>query len=171
MKKYIGCDLGGTNLRAAIVDVENGAVIHQMSMPTLAREGHEAVMKRMADLFLQVIRLGRNEKGGYRWDWHRCARRTGSGKRRNTVPAQPAWHLAACPVAERQSQNLTGLAYASAQRCPFHHQWGVALRGRARGRYGGSLCDRYWHRRRVGDQWSTASWHWWHRRRTRSYDD
>lgn len=55
MKKYIGCDLGGTNLRAAIVDVENGAVLYQKSIPTLAREGHDSVMKRMADLFLQVI--------------------------------------------------------------------------------------------------------------------
>src|SRR6266496_4027388 len=55
MKKYIGCDLGGTNLRAAIVDVESGSVLHQMSIPTLAREGHQAVMKRMADLFLQLI--------------------------------------------------------------------------------------------------------------------
>jgi glucokinase len=55
MKKYIGCDLGGTNLRAAIVDVENGGIIHQMSMPTLARDGHEALMKRMAGLFLQII--------------------------------------------------------------------------------------------------------------------
>jgi glucokinase len=55
MKKYIGCDLGGTNLRAAIVDVENGAVLHQMSIPTLAREGHDAVMQRMGALFLQVI--------------------------------------------------------------------------------------------------------------------
>jgi len=55
MKKYIGCDLGGTNLRAAIVDVKNGSVLHQLSIPTLAREGHESVMKRMADLFLQVI--------------------------------------------------------------------------------------------------------------------
>jgi glucokinase len=55
MKKYIGCDLGGTNLRAAIVDVENGSVIHQMSIPTLARDGHEALMKRMAGLFLQII--------------------------------------------------------------------------------------------------------------------
>ena len=41
MKKYIGCDLGGTNLRAAIVDVENGAVLYQKSIPTLAREGHQ----------------------------------------------------------------------------------------------------------------------------------
>jgi len=55
MKKYIGCDLGGTNLRTAIVDVENGAVMHHLSVPTLARDGHEAVMKRMADLFLHVI--------------------------------------------------------------------------------------------------------------------
>jgi glucokinase len=55
MKKYIGCDLGGTNLRAAIVDIENGSVLHQKSVPTLAREGHDSVMKRMAELFLQVI--------------------------------------------------------------------------------------------------------------------
>lgn len=67
MKKYIGCDLGGTNLRAAIVDVETGAVLHQMSIPTLAREGHDAVMKRMADLFLQVIQsagMKKDEIGG-----------------------------------------------------------------------------------------------------------
>lgn len=55
MKKYIGCDLGGTNLRAAIVDVENASVLYQMSIPTLAREGHDAVMRRMGELFLQVI--------------------------------------------------------------------------------------------------------------------
>lgn len=55
MKKYIGCDLGGTNLRAAIVDVENGSVIHQMSIPTLARDGPEPLMKRMAGLFPQLI--------------------------------------------------------------------------------------------------------------------
>lgn len=56
MKKYIGCDLGGTNLRAAVVDVENGQVVHMMSVPSLAREGHDAVMQRMADLIAQVIR-------------------------------------------------------------------------------------------------------------------
>jgi glucokinase len=55
MKIYIGCDLGGTKLRAALVDVEAGVVLYQMSIPTLAREGHEAVMQRMADLCLQVI--------------------------------------------------------------------------------------------------------------------
>lgn len=69
MKKYIGCDLGGTNLRAAIVDVDasRGAVLHQMSIPTLARQGHDAVMKRMADLFLQLIQSAgmiRDDIGG-----------------------------------------------------------------------------------------------------------
>lgn len=67
MRKYIGCDLGGTNLRAAIVDVETGDVLHQASIPTLAREGHEAVMQRMAELFLQVIHtagMSREDVGG-----------------------------------------------------------------------------------------------------------
>lgn len=67
MKKYIGCDLGGTNLRAAIVDIDNGTVLHQMRIPTLAREGHEAVMKRMADLILETIRsanLSKEDIGG-----------------------------------------------------------------------------------------------------------
>jgi glucokinase len=56
MKKYIGCDLGGTNLRAAIVDVESGSVLAQLGEATQAREGHSAVMRRMGDLFLQLIR-------------------------------------------------------------------------------------------------------------------
>jgi glucokinase len=55
MKKYIGCDLGGTNLRAAIVDVESGDVLHLESIPTQAWEKHEAVMHRMADLILHVL--------------------------------------------------------------------------------------------------------------------
>lgn len=67
MKKYIGCDLGGTNLRAAIVDVENGSIVHQMSIPTLARDGPEALMKRMSGLFLQIIEwagLKKDDIGG-----------------------------------------------------------------------------------------------------------
>ena len=55
MKKYIGCDLGGTNFRAAIVDVESGSVLIQQSTPTLARDGHAAVMQRMAELILRII--------------------------------------------------------------------------------------------------------------------
>lgn len=55
VKKFIGCDLGGTNLRAAVVDVDTGEVLHHKSIPTLARKGHDAVMERMSDLFLGVI--------------------------------------------------------------------------------------------------------------------
>lgn len=67
MKRFIGCDLGGTNLRAAIVDVETGAVLYQSSLPTLAREGHDAVMQRMAGLFEQIIQsagLRKEDIGG-----------------------------------------------------------------------------------------------------------
>ena len=67
MKRFIGCDLGGTNLRAAIVDVETGMVLHHLSVPTLAREGHEAVMRRMAELFLKLIQsagLKKDDIGG-----------------------------------------------------------------------------------------------------------
>lgn len=62
MKKYIGCDLGGTNFRVAIVDVDSGEVLHQAVIPTLAREGYEAVIKRMADLILQVIETAKMQK-------------------------------------------------------------------------------------------------------------
>lgn len=62
MSMYIGCDLGGTNLRAAIVDVETGAVLQQKSIATLARDGHEAVMERMANLFLELIQSAGMQK-------------------------------------------------------------------------------------------------------------
>jgi glucokinase len=55
MKKYIGGDLGGTNFRAGIVDQETGQISHQATMPTLAREGHAAVMSRMAGLINRII--------------------------------------------------------------------------------------------------------------------
>jgi glucokinase len=55
MKKYIGIDLGGTNIKAGIVDLEKGKVIASTSIPTLAREGHDAVMQRMADVVTKVV--------------------------------------------------------------------------------------------------------------------
>ncbi len=62
MTVTIGCDLGGTNLRAAIVDVEHGRVLYQKSVHTLAREGHDAVMRRMSDLFLELIEISGTPK-------------------------------------------------------------------------------------------------------------
>jgi glucokinase len=55
MQKFIGLDLGGTNLRAGIVDVETGQVTHLTSVPTQAHEGYDAVMTRMAGLIERVI--------------------------------------------------------------------------------------------------------------------
>ena len=55
MSKVIGVDLGGTNLRAAVINTDTGAFDHPASIPTLAREGHAAVMERMAELIEQVI--------------------------------------------------------------------------------------------------------------------
>ena len=54
-------------MRAAIVDVEDGTVLHHRSVPTLAREGHDDVMKRMAELCLQLIQsagMDKDEIGG-----------------------------------------------------------------------------------------------------------
>lgn len=58
MKPYIGLDLGGTNLKAALVNVETGNVLFQQSTPTLAREGHDAVIQRMADLIFTLMETG-----------------------------------------------------------------------------------------------------------------
>lgn len=55
MKKYIGVDLGGTNIKAGLVDMEAGRVIASTSIPTLAREGHDAVLQRMVDVVKRVL--------------------------------------------------------------------------------------------------------------------
>jgi glucokinase len=56
MKIFVGCDLGGTNIKAGLVNVEDGHVINSESIPTLARQGPEAVMERMAELISDLIR-------------------------------------------------------------------------------------------------------------------
>lgn len=66
-KPYIGLDLGGTNLRAALVDVENGSVLFQQSTLTLGHEGHDAVMQRMMNLIvtmLETVSLQTSDIGG-----------------------------------------------------------------------------------------------------------
>jgi glucokinase len=57
MNCYIGIDLGGTNLRAAIADTDTGQIFHQRKCPTLAAEGQEAVIGRI----IQLIRELRQE--------------------------------------------------------------------------------------------------------------
>jgi glucokinase len=51
---FIGVDLGGTNLRAAIINTENGEILCQRRCPTLAREGQEAVISRIHGLIEEL---------------------------------------------------------------------------------------------------------------------
>lgn len=46
-RKAIGIDLGGTNIKAGVVD-ERGKVLGRVSLPTGAADGYEAVLKRIA---------------------------------------------------------------------------------------------------------------------------
>ena len=55
MGKYIGLDLGGTNIKGAIVDSELGIVYGVKSIKTMSQEGHEAVIQRMADFALGMV--------------------------------------------------------------------------------------------------------------------
>lgn len=54
MSHYIGIDLGGTNLRAAIADTDTGEIFHQRKCPTLAAEGQEAVIQRIVKLIREL---------------------------------------------------------------------------------------------------------------------
>jgi glucokinase len=56
MSYYIGVDLGGTNLRAAIANTETGEVYHPRQCPTLAAEGQEAVIQRIVRLITELTR-------------------------------------------------------------------------------------------------------------------
>jgi glucokinase len=63
MTIFVGCDLGGTNIKAGLVDISAGKTLHAKSSPTVAQEGPDAVMERMANLILDVIEesgAGRN---------------------------------------------------------------------------------------------------------------
>lgn len=51
----VGVDLGGTNLRAAVVDVETGTVASEVRAPTRAEEGPPAVIERMAALIERAM--------------------------------------------------------------------------------------------------------------------
>jgi glucokinase len=55
MKVFAGCDLGGTNIKAGLVDVESGLVLIKDSIPTLSRQSPEAVLRRMANLIMELI--------------------------------------------------------------------------------------------------------------------
>ena len=59
---YIGIDLGGTGIKAGVVD-ENGNILLKDSCPTGPERGYEAVIRDMAKLAIAVT-----EKSGHRMD-------------------------------------------------------------------------------------------------------
>ena len=64
MNYYIGVDLGGTNLRAAIADTDTGQIFHQRKCPTLAAEGQESVIQRIVELIRDLTQ----ESGVHHYD-------------------------------------------------------------------------------------------------------
>jgi glucokinase len=66
-KLFIGIDLGGTNIKAALVDTETGEITATRSTPTRAREGHDAVIAEMAALSEEIVsasKLSKADVGG-----------------------------------------------------------------------------------------------------------
>jgi glucokinase len=57
MSKFIGVDLGGTDLKAAVVDTDSGEQSALKTVPTHAERGYEAVMARMGELIESVIEV------------------------------------------------------------------------------------------------------------------
>jgi glucokinase len=55
MAIFVGCDLGGTNIKAGLVDIESGDVLAVDTIPTKSRQGSDKVMKRIANLVLSLI--------------------------------------------------------------------------------------------------------------------
>lgn len=55
MDIYLGCDLGGTNIKAGLVDLKSGSVLHSKSTSTEAQEGHQAVIDRITRLIQDLI--------------------------------------------------------------------------------------------------------------------
>ena len=67
MAYYIGCDLGGTNIKAGVVDLKSGSALYTEHIPTEAQKGHQVVMDRMVDLLQSLIEhcgLDREEIAG-----------------------------------------------------------------------------------------------------------
>lgn len=60
--RYIGIDLGGTNIKAALVNTETGEISAVNSIPTNAREGHDSVIAQMAKVVDQIVTQSGFEK-------------------------------------------------------------------------------------------------------------
>ena len=54
-RRYIGIDLGGTNIKGAVVN-ERGEIIRQSTCPTHAEQGAEAVTATIADMIRDLAK-------------------------------------------------------------------------------------------------------------------
>ena len=61
-KHYIGIDLGGTNIKAALVNITTGEISGTTSIPTHSREGYDAVIAQMGVLVERVIKASGSKK-------------------------------------------------------------------------------------------------------------
>src|SRR5450830_1148427 len=52
---YVGCDLGGTNIKAGLVDMSTGKVVATKGAPTLSHEGPEKVIKRIGKTIQKLV--------------------------------------------------------------------------------------------------------------------
>lgn len=55
---FIGIDLGGTNIKAALVNTDTGEISYTVATPTQAPEGHDHVIGRMAGLVDEIAQAG-----------------------------------------------------------------------------------------------------------------
>jgi glucokinase len=60
---YIGIDLGGTNIKAAMVNISSGEITGTTSIPTHSREGYDAVIAQIGVLVERVIKASGISKG------------------------------------------------------------------------------------------------------------
>jgi glucokinase len=59
MSIYIGCDLGGTNIKAGLVDLSKKVVLESRTIPTLSHQGQDPVLERMGELISSLMDWGR----------------------------------------------------------------------------------------------------------------
>lgn len=62
MTIFVGCDLGGTDIKAGLVNIDDGVVLISKTIPTLGRQGPESVMERMANLIRELIKEGKTDR-------------------------------------------------------------------------------------------------------------
>jgi glucokinase len=60
---YVGCDLGGTNIKAGLVDMSTGKVVATKGSLALSHEGPEKVIKRVGKTVQQLL-----SENNYSWD-------------------------------------------------------------------------------------------------------